>query len=182
MTPDEFKMHLLAGEYYGREATCGVKVDYKSEASANKAAVKLTREYQKDLEGYPCFWCNGWHIGRALTEAEKIAFTDPNAVYQLFGLETIYVDQTDRLFGAQLGVKALKVHNRRNCAGEHCSIHNPSDHPLKDAPLNWRADKGIMERFCKHGVGHTDPDDIAYRRNRDGKNYVPDAHGCDGCC
>lgn len=64
------------------------------------------------------------------------------------------------------------VHDPDKCAGQHCCIHNPSDHPLNTAPLHWRGDRGIMERICEHGIGHTDPDDIA-------KSGV---HGCDGCC
>lgn len=71
----ERKMHLAAGEAYGREATCGPpekpKVDYKSEDSAAQAAVKLSGKYNRDLEGYPCFWCGGWHVGRALTMKER---------------------------------------------------------------------------------------------------------------
>ena len=74
----------------------------------------------------------------------------------------------------------LKCHPRGWCAGEFCSIHNPSDHPLKDAPLNWRADRGIMERICVHGVGHDDPDDLAYRKLVGLE--ASGIHGCCGCC
>lgn len=80
------------------------------------------------------------------------------------------------------GVEDLvNVHSPIDCAGRHCCIHNPSDHPLKDAPMNWRSDKGIMERVCKHGVGHDDPDDLAYRRMY-GLGDVSGTHGCCGCC
>ena len=66
------------------------------------------------------------------------------------------------------------VHAKEQCAGEWCSIHHPSAHPLKDAPQIWREDRRIMERVCEHGVGHPDPDCIYATRNS--------THGCDGCC
>lgn len=74
----------------------------------------------------------------------------------------------------------LRCHPRGQCAGEFCSVHNPSDHPLRNAPLNWRADRRIMERICVHGVGHDDPDDLAYRASVG--REASGVHGCDGCC
>lgn len=71
-------------------------------------------------------------------------------------------------------------HKRDQCAGEFCCLHNPSDHPLKDAQLNWRADRGIMERICEHGIGHDDLDDLAFRRKMGVESSG--IHGCDGCC
>ena len=76
----------------------------------------------------------------------------------------------------------LRTHRADACTGRNCVIHNPSDHPLKDAPLNWRGDRGLMERICDHGVGHPDPDDIAYKVSigRMGEGV----HGCcqNRCC
>ena len=70
------------------------------------------------------------------------------------------------------GQVLTKVHDPEKCSGEFCCIHNPSDHPLREFPRYWRADRGMMERICPHGIGHPDPDDIN-----------PDTvHGCDGCC
>lgn len=66
---------------------------------------------------------------------------------------------------------AMWVHHRARCI-KPCPIHAPSDHPMRDFPLHFRSDRGIMERRCPHGVGHPDPDDI----NED------TTHGCDGCC
>lgn len=81
------------------------------------------------------------------------------------------------LIGMHIG-PPLVVHGPDDCAGEHCSIHNPSRHPLDTAPLHWRGH--IMERICPHRIGHPDPDDLAWRR-RAGRpaNTI---HGCDGCC
>lgn len=66
----------------------------------------------------------------------------------------------------------ILVHDKSDCEGYHCCVHNPSDHHMKDWPLHWREDKEMMERICEHGVGHPDPDDISLDR----------IHGCDGCC
>jgi hypothetical protein len=73
------------------------------------------------------------------------------------------------------------VHTKDKCEGNYCCIHNPSDHIMKDWPTHWRGDRRLMERLCKHGVGHPDPDDLAFKA----RNGYPDSegvHGCDGCC
>ena len=74
----------------------------------------------------------------------------------------------------------LRTHAPDQCSGEHCCIHNPSNHPLRDAPMHWRSDKHVMERICEHGIGHADPDDVAHRK-RIGVKHAG-VHGCDGCC
>lgn len=55
---------------------------------------------------------------------------------------------------------------------------------MVDWPQHWRADRLLMERICKHGVGHPDPDDIAYKRIQHGDSVAESEsiHGCDGCC
>lgn len=79
---------------------------------------------------------------------------------------------TDDVLGAAVGPVTLKnIHLADKCAGQSCSIHNPSDHHMRNWPLHWRDDRGICERTCPHGIGHPDPDGIG-----DG------VHGCDGCC
>jgi hypothetical protein len=76
----------------------------------------------------------------------------------------------------------INVHPESACAGARgCGIHNkPSDHPLMDAPMNWREDRGILERICEHGVGHPDYDAAQYLTSI-GQGYQ-NTHGCDGCC
>lgn len=76
-----------------------------------------------------------------------------------------------------------KIHKAAQCEGDFCAIHNPSDHPLKAAKLAMRTDPfkyGFVERFCEHGIGHSDPDSTAYfaRIGAAGMGV----HGCDGCC
>lgn len=80
-----------------------------------------------------------------------------------------------------------RVHKRETCNGSHCAIHNPSDHPLKDARLVLRWPDpfslkpiGFVERVCAHGVGHSDPDSVKFYDSIG--HYGTDVHGCDGCC
>jgi hypothetical protein len=70
------------------------------------------------------------------------------------------------------GNKVKNVHAEGTCKGEYCTIHKWSDHHMVKWPMMWRTDRFIMERFCKHGVGHPDPDEIASDKS----------HTCDGCC
>lgn len=73
----------------------------------------------------------------------------------------------------------VRTHVFGSCLGEHCTLHNRSDHVMRSFPQNWREDRMLMERVCSHGVGHPDPDDIALV-GPDGA--VAGVHGCDGCC
>lgn len=85
-------------------------------------------------------------------------------------------DDTTDMIGL-VGGTILACHGPSVCAGKPCCIHNPSAHPLRAAPLHWRGDMSYMERICRHGWGHPDPDDIMVRRYG-----YPGAHKCDGCC
>lgn len=83
--------------------------------------------------------------------------------------------------GMQVGHATLvNVHDQARCAGRPCVVHNPSDHEMRSWPLNWRGDRGLMERICPHGVGHPDPDDLAFHI-RNGNTWQG-VHGCDFCC
>ena len=103
----------------------------------------------------------------------------------LFGFE----DGSRDLIANVGEARVLETHGPSQCAGEVCCVHNPSDHPLRDAPLNWRGDRYLMERICAHGVGHPDPDHLAYLERLGavtrGVFSVAEeqgVHGCDGCC
>ena len=76
--------------------------------------------------------------------------------------------------------KNLITHSAESCKGKFCCIHNPSPHHMVDWPMNWRADIQTMERICPCGVGHPDPDDLAYKRSIGA--YAEGVHGCCGCC
>jgi hypothetical protein len=66
----------------------------------------------------------------------------------------------------------VNVHDTARCAGKPCPVHSRTDHALRSWPQFFRADAGFMERTCRHGVGHPDPD----------CQLAPPVHGCDGCC
>jgi hypothetical protein len=76
----------------------------------------------------------------------------------------------------------VSVHDSDKCEGYHCCIHNPSNHHMVDWPTHWRDDRKLMERICKHGVGHPDPDDLAYKKRIGLDVDTISIHGCDGCC
>lgn len=87
--------------------------------------------------------------------------------------------------------RLLSTHGPLSCKwDEHCCIHKPSDHPLKDAPLNWRESGPFdwkpshMERMCPHGIGHPDPDSLRFIESKMGTDVAEtvSTHGCDGCC
>lgn len=97
---------------------------------------------------------------------------------------------SSELFVDGAGVQ-LEVHERtQNCLNHGCCIHNPSEHALKDAPLVWRSagmfdwKPSHFERICEHGVGHPDPDALAYlvRVGKEELAHSLGTHGCDGCC
>lgn len=75
------------------------------------------------------------------------------------------------------------VHSSAACEDRGCPIHHPSNHKMRDWPLNYRNDRRLMERLCPHGVGHPDPDDLAYNEMYvPGSSYARSWHACDGCC
>lgn len=78
------------------------------------------------------------------------------------------------------GERLTGVHSPKACAGRECVIHAPTDHHMRAWELNWRDDRGIFERICPHGIGHPDPDQFAYWREKGWKHAG--VHGCDGCC
>jgi hypothetical protein len=79
--------------------------------------------------------------------------------------------------------QVVLVHTIDQCRGRPCAIHNPSRHHMRDWPTHWRDDRMMMERMCKHGVGHPDPDDLAFKMET-GNNDSAGIHGCceERCC
>ena len=82
------------------------------------------------------------------------------------------------------------LHRRSYCAPAICAVHNPSkDNPMRDWDFTIRLDKyGVMERYCTHGIGHTDPDSMDWMHSvydeKFGSENVSSLgiHGCDTCC
>jgi hypothetical protein len=84
-----------------------------------------------------------------------------------------------------MGGYRLLVHAEKpDCHEHNCVIHNPSTHCMNTFPLHWRGDRGLMERICPHGIGHPDPDDLAFKARTRGveNSSYESVHGCDGCC
>lgn len=74
-------------------------------------------------------------------------------------------------------------HRPEHCAGQFCTMHNPSDHSMRDWDLHWRSDRAVFERVCPHhGTGHPDPDCINHLiRSKGAEGYTEAIHGCCGC-
>lgn len=85
---------------------------------------------------------------------------------------------------AAQSARLLNVHSRKLCDGQVCCIHNRSAHTMRRFKQIWRDDRSLMERVCPHGVGHPDPDHLAYIASLRGSEYAQEEaiHGCDGCC
>lgn len=72
------------------------------------------------------------------------------------------------------------VHGRATCKGR-CALHRPTEHGMRSLPVIIR-ETGLIERICEHGVGHPDPDSLAWFNKTGQKGYG--VHGCcgNGCC
>jgi hypothetical protein len=69
------------------------------------------------------------------------------------------------------------VHSQEICSGRPCTIHNRTDHNMRDFPQHWNSNTMIMERMCPHDVGHPDPDEFKLIENE-----ILRVHECDSCC
>jgi hypothetical protein len=106
--------------------------------------------------------------------------------------------------GKKQGSRFL-THPKQTCKGSACCVHNPSGHRMREWPLVHRTDRRVYvpavtlsgtpvagwvwvlsERTCPHGVGHPDPDSLAYARTLMSEDAVSAAsvHGCcaQRCC
>lgn len=97
----------------------------------------------------------------------------------------LYNDGAYDVYVTGTGQVLRGVHDPALCAGRPCVVHAPSDHVMRAFPTHWRHGGAFdikpphMERICPHGIGHPDPDDVAYLRSIGEDVSV---HGCDGCC
>ncbi len=107
---------------------------------------------------------------RILAEIEGVIIP-PDGMHVARG--RAYIDGTGQL--------VANIHKKMECAGRPCAIHRPSEHPMRLFPTHFRFDRYLMERICPHGIGHPDPDDLAFQE-REMPDRAPGIHGCDGCC
>ena len=114
------------------------------------------------------------HRSDTLTKS-KLSLKDRQLLAQIMELNSDrYTDST--------GFE-IRTHHPSKCAGQNCSIHNPSNHALNTSPTVWNGETKMMERVCKHGKHHPDRDDVNFHVGVLGENedtYA--AHECDGCC
>lgn len=87
------------------------------------------------------------------------------------------------LFAMETG-DLLQTHGPDQCAGQHCCLHNPSNHPLASGVMKWDAGRNLMVRYCAHGLWHPDADDLAYKHRATSAAWASqcELHKCDGCC
>lgn len=75
------------------------------------------------------------------------------------------------------GRMLVGVHRFTDCIDQAvCVIHEPTDHHMRDWPLDIDEPGGLVVRQCEHELWHPDPDSLAYFELRRG------LHECDGCC
>lgn len=77
------------------------------------------------------------------------------------------------------------VHPREACVEGPCPIHRPSLHAMVEEPMIFRNDGfsfGLIERQCRHGTGHPDPDSVAYLEAHSGPGTKGGTWGHHGCC
>lgn len=117
--------------------------------------------------------------------------TQPVTVANGISIKTTWLDEVP-IFDASL-IQApmeetmmsgvwVKHHTKDACKGRNCVIHNPSKHLMARWERRFRPDKQTTERVCAHGIGHPDPDDVAYWRSEGRSEKSLTTHGCDGCC
>jgi len=58
-------------------------------------------------------------------------------------------------------ISLLGVHHPSQCAGEHCTLHNRSNHSKRSWVQSWNSEKGRMERVSPvSGRHYKDPDEL----------------------
>ena len=96
---------------------------------------------------------------------------------QTTGFWTNVVTRNGKYVGELFG-----LHSDSACEeGLGCALHDrPSEHPLKNAPMYWREELGVVERTCSHDVSHPDYDNALYMERKG--QLLETIHICDGCC
>lgn len=63
-----YEWHLQKGKEAGIDKTCGKKIAFDTEEKGIKAANHHNNwdGRNHDVETYPCYFCNKWHIGRIM--------------------------------------------------------------------------------------------------------------------
>lgn len=75
--------------------------------------------------------------------------------------------------------RMLTHHNASVCAGQHCPLHNPSDHEYRQYPLDWDSLTGVMIRLLPSGETVIDPDE--YRLHQKERYLYINRAVCNKC-
>lgn len=149
----------------------------KAKLEALRESVKLLQEYKIAHGAFEVSL-----IASLLDDVEALRAKRRKAKPELY--RAPHRSQTHERFTTGTGQHILVHLQGPSCVKYGCVIHAPSKHIMDNWPTNWRPDRLMMERVCSHGIGHPDPDDIAYKvramGKREGEGYA--VHGCDGCC
>lgn len=86
----------------------------------------------------------------------------------------------------EVRVEEIHIHPLAWCEDEGCPFDHPSEHHMRTWQKTIRLDKAdLVERTCPHGIGHPDPDSVAWAESDLKGTSIIDAlfsHTCDGCC
>ena len=89
------------------------------------------------------------------------------------------VDNSDGSVTLSSGRVIYNVHSDDSCFGEHCPLHNPSDHSLRGLPLDFDG-TNMVRISTQFPLGFTiDPDDYVF--NRDGMVILRNSAHCLSC-
>lgn len=96
--------------------------------------------------------------------------------------ERVTIAETGQVYEVTQGIghHPVEVCMAMDAPSVGCPFHRPSLHPMIEEPMLLR-ETGLIERICPHGVGHPDPDSVAYWNQQTGQSAWG-VHGCDGCC
>lgn len=98
--------------------------------------------------------------------------------------ETTYDDEKRHALLSS-GQTVFNFHESSRCLGDHCPVHHPSDHVLREFPLRFNFDAFIFERIipASENVEETyipDPDDYTLV-SRGGKLIYRNSAKCRNC-
>lgn len=112
---------------------------------------------------YECPFCN-WRFHRFARDHELWRRAD--SYVRNLTPETVKTLESRGKVQLSDDLTIVNVHDPAACAEQFCAIHRPSNHPLCKSPRTFTT--GLVQRVCRHGVKHPDPDSIAWLKRSDG--------------
>lgn len=106
--------------------------------------------------------------------------TEEDILKNLLLMEMSFGEEDFKELGGKFHTLKQCKESRKLGGPKYCVIHKPSNHHMVNWPKVIRS-SSLIERVCKHGVGHPDPDSAAFLNWKTNQNTWG-VHGCDGCC